>query len=90
MWLKSARAAAVHVVDFYLDDVHEKERNHILQLVQKKDTSSDELLQGYVREAMRQCFSSYIGQEVCSYVHTTGLNPQVRRGEIRIRGGKCL
>ncbi|KAF8879290.1 heme peroxidase [Infundibulicybe gibba] len=37
--------AAVHVVDFYLDDKREKERIHLLQL--------HRLLRGYVREAMR-------------------------------------
>jgi linoleate 10R-lipoxygenase len=46
--------AAVHVVDFYLDDAREKERSHIFQLVRKKDPAADQLLQGYVREAMRE------------------------------------
>ncbi|KAF8579879.1 heme peroxidase [Ramaria rubella] len=45
--------AAVHVVDFYFDDKREKQRAHIIELVQKKDGSGDELLRGYVREAMR-------------------------------------
>lgn len=46
--------AAVHVVDFYLDDEREKERAHILELITKRTSSSDELLQGYVREATRK------------------------------------
>ncbi|KAJ7923789.1 heme peroxidase [Mycena leptocephala] len=45
--------AAVHVVDFYLDDTHEKERLQILQLVQSDDSKSTDMLRGYVREAMR-------------------------------------
>jgi len=45
--------AAVHVIDVYLDDKHEKERNHIRQLAGSKDPSSTEVLLGYVREAMR-------------------------------------
>ncbi|KAJ8693858.1 hypothetical protein PTI98_008811 [Pleurotus ostreatus] len=44
---------AVHVVDFYLDDARAKERNEIIRLAQKDDAQSTELLQGYVREAMR-------------------------------------
>ncbi|KAF8516240.1 heme peroxidase [Gautieria morchelliformis] len=39
--------AAVHVVDFYLDDKRAKEKAQIVQLVQKQDPASDELLQGY-------------------------------------------
>ena len=45
--------AAVHVIDVYLGDKHEKERNHIRQLAGSKDPSSTEVLRGYVREAMR-------------------------------------
>jgi hypothetical protein len=45
------------VVDFYLDDQREKERAHILQLIGKRDSASEELLQGYVREAMRESTS---------------------------------
>jgi linoleate 10R-lipoxygenase len=45
--------AAAHVVDFYLDDARAKERQHIVQLVNSKDTQSAELLRGYVCEAMR-------------------------------------
>ena len=44
------------MVDFYFDEARGKERGHILQLVRQKDSSSDEILRGYVREAMRQCF----------------------------------
>ncbi|KAF9039702.1 heme peroxidase [Hymenopellis radicata] len=45
--------AAVHVLDFYLDDSHEQERIQILKLVQSDDSKSTDLLRGYVREAMR-------------------------------------
>jgi hypothetical protein len=45
--------AAVHVIDFYLDDAREKERSHIIQLVNSQDAESTELLRGYVCEAMR-------------------------------------
>jgi hypothetical protein len=45
--------AAVHVIDVYLDEKHETERNHIRQLAASTDPSSTELLRGYVREAMR-------------------------------------
>ena len=45
--------AAVHVIDVYLDEKHEAERNHIRQLAESKDPSSTEVLRGYVREAMR-------------------------------------
>ncbi|KAJ7160327.1 heme peroxidase [Mycena filopes] len=45
--------AAVHVVDFYLDDSHAKERAQILSLVQSDDSNSTETLRAYVREAMR-------------------------------------
>ncbi|KAJ6487073.1 heme peroxidase [Mycena vitilis] len=45
--------AAVHVVDFYLDDTHAQERAQIVKLVQNDDSKSTDLLRGYVREAMR-------------------------------------
>jgi len=45
--------AAVQVIDVYLDEKREAERNHIRQLVGSKDPNSTELLRGYVREAMR-------------------------------------
>ena len=45
--------AAVHVVDFYLDDARAKERAEIVKLVDVGDEKSTELLRGYVREAMR-------------------------------------
>ena len=45
--------AAIHVIDVYLDEKHEAERNHIRQLAGSNDLSSIELLRGYVREAMR-------------------------------------
>ena len=45
--------AAVQVIDVYLDDKHETERNHIRQLAASTDPSSTEVLRGYVREAMR-------------------------------------
>ncbi|KAL0959663.1 hypothetical protein HGRIS_011365 [Hohenbuehelia grisea] len=45
--------AAAHIVDFYLDDARSKERAEITNLARKTDAASAELLQGYVREAMR-------------------------------------
>ncbi|KAJ7443813.1 heme peroxidase [Mycena latifolia] len=45
--------AAVHVIDFYLDDARKEERLEILHLVQKDDSESTEMLRGYVREGMR-------------------------------------
>jgi linoleate 10R-lipoxygenase len=50
--------AAVQVVDFYLDDERKAEREQIIKLVNKTDNASNELLRGYVREAMRECDSS--------------------------------
>ncbi|KAL4262777.1 Heme peroxidase [Pleurotus pulmonarius] len=44
---------AVHTVDFYMDDARAKERAEIIRLVKKDDAQSTELLQGYVREALR-------------------------------------
>ncbi|KAG6810880.1 hypothetical protein H0H92_009972 [Tricholoma furcatifolium] len=45
--------AAVHVVDFYLDDARAEERKAIIKLVGSQDSQSDTLLRGYVCEAMR-------------------------------------
>ncbi|KAG5638617.1 hypothetical protein H0H81_011507 [Sphagnurus paluster] len=45
--------AAIHVIDFYLEEEHDKERRQIVELVQKSDPDSTELLRGYVREALR-------------------------------------
>ncbi|KAJ6589604.1 heme peroxidase [Mycena capillaripes] len=46
--------AAVHVVDFYLDDARSHERRQIIKLLRSDDDlDRDELLCGYVREAMR-------------------------------------
>ncbi|KAJ7704765.1 heme peroxidase [Mycena rosella] len=45
--------AAVHVIDFYLDDAHQQERLQISKLVQNDDSKSTDMLRGYVREAMR-------------------------------------
>nr|GAT46932.1 heme peroxidase [Mycena chlorophos] len=45
--------AAVHVVDFYLDDRHSAERAKIIALIREEDPKSTELLHGYIREAMR-------------------------------------
>jgi len=47
-------AAAVHVIDFYLDPKHEQEYRNIIQLIRKTDEGSVELLRGYVREGMRE------------------------------------
>ena len=44
---------AVHVIDFYFDEAHAAEKAKIIQLVQKDDPKSMQLLSGYVREAMR-------------------------------------
>lgn len=46
--------AAAQVIDFYLDDAREKERQHISQLVNSRDAQSADLLRGYVNEAMRK------------------------------------
>jgi hypothetical protein len=48
--------AAVHVIDFYLEDAQEKERKHIIQLCNSNDAQSAELLRGYVCEGMRTFF----------------------------------
>ena len=45
------------MIDFYLDDERAKERGKILELVKKTDPASVELLQGYVREGMRESSS---------------------------------
>ncbi|KAF5370929.1 hypothetical protein D9615_009815 [Tricholomella constricta] len=45
--------AAVHVIDFYLDDARTTEREHIIELVNQQDSNSVALLRGYVCEAMR-------------------------------------
>ncbi|KAK7458169.1 hypothetical protein VKT23_010077 [Stygiomarasmius scandens] len=45
--------AAVHVIDFYMDDERASERAKIIELAQKTDEASFELLRGYVREGMR-------------------------------------
>ncbi|KAG6873168.1 hypothetical protein C0995_002017 [Termitomyces sp. Mi166 len=43
--------SAVNVIDFYLDDVRAKERQHIIELINNKGFDSDTLLHGYVCEA---------------------------------------
>ncbi|KAL0577268.1 hypothetical protein V5O48_004725 [Marasmius crinis-equi] len=47
--------AAVHVIDFYLDEERAEQRTKIIQLAKASatDTASMETLRGYVREAMR-------------------------------------
>ena len=50
----SVAQAAVHAVDFYLEDDQEKERHHILELLQLDDAESGEVLLGYAREALRE------------------------------------
>jgi hypothetical protein len=40
-------------VDFYLSEEHERERVEILRLVTQEEAASEELLLGYVREALR-------------------------------------
>lgn len=44
--------AAVHVIDFYLDEKHSAQKADIVRLVQRDDMQSLELVRGYVREAM--------------------------------------
>ena len=44
--------AAVQVIDVYLDEKRETERNHIRELAASSDPSINELLRGYVREGM--------------------------------------
>lgn len=78
--------AAVQVINFYLEDEQEKEYKHILQLVQKSDAQSNELLYGYVREAMRlrpQFSGLYRKAEVDAEIpQGLGLPPlQVKAGE---------
>ncbi|QRV88586.1 heme peroxidase [Ceratobasidium sp. AG-Ba] len=45
--------AATHIVDFYLDDERTAERKIISELALQDSVESDDLLAGYVREAMR-------------------------------------
>ena len=67
--------AAVHVIDFYLDDAQEKERNHIIQLVNGEDNDNGELLRGYVREAMRK-IERYFVRCFHILIPLLGLRPQ--------------
>ena len=48
-------AVVAKVVDFYLDDQRAKERSEIVALTRKTDSASVNLLQGYIREAQREC-----------------------------------
>ncbi|KAJ7785469.1 heme peroxidase [Mycena olivaceomarginata] len=59
--------AAVHVIDFYLDDAHEQERIQIIKLVQGDASKSTDLLRAM---SGRQCFRPY------SCLDLIGLNPQ--------------
>ena len=56
--------ATINVIDFYLADERKAEREHIIELVRqgdgKRDKDADELLLGYVNEAMRTCASVHI------------------------------
>ncbi|KAF9466792.1 heme peroxidase [Collybia nuda] len=45
--------SAVHVVNLYLENGREKERQQIIQLANSNDARSLELLRGYTREGMR-------------------------------------
>ncbi|KAJ7894889.1 heme peroxidase [Mycena olivaceomarginata] len=66
--------AAVHVIDFYLDDARQHERAQILKLVHLNDEKSTDLLRGYVREAMRKYSPMY---RTCGvFTGMLGLNPQ--------------
>lgn len=65
--------AAVRAIDFYLDNARTKERQHIVQLVNNKDTESTALLRGYACEAMCVYF---LLQLDCPILHTSGLKPQ--------------
>ncbi|KAF8751809.1 heme peroxidase [Rhizoctonia solani] len=51
-WFES-RPATAQMVEFYMDDAHKKEREHIFQLASKNDDESTQLLAGYYREAAR-------------------------------------
>jgi len=57
--------AAVHVIDFYLDDAREKEWAQILQLVKKTDPASVELLGMFVRK----CVSFPLNVKLISELH---------------------
>ncbi|EJC98652.1 heme peroxidase [Fomitiporia mediterranea MF3/22] len=45
--------ATAQVIDFYLSDERAKERAQIIELCKRNDGEAEELLKGYVREAMR-------------------------------------
>ncbi|CAE6450365.1 unnamed protein product [Rhizoctonia solani] len=45
--------ATSHMIDFYMDDARNKEREHIIQLATRNDPESTQLLIGYYREAAR-------------------------------------
>ncbi|KIL59186.1 hypothetical protein M378DRAFT_27110 [Amanita muscaria Koide BX008] len=45
--------AVVHAVEFYLEEGQEKERHHMVELLQLDDAESGEVLLGYAREALR-------------------------------------
>jgi linoleate 10R-lipoxygenase len=46
--------AASQVVNFYLDDDRKVERTAIIDICQEHNATGDDLLAGYVREALRQ------------------------------------
>jgi len=69
--------AAVHVVDFYLDDALAKERAEIVRLIGVGDEKSTELLRGYVREAMRMFFQVPASRLEFLILWFLGLKPQV-------------
>jgi hypothetical protein len=54
---ESTMPAAALVVDFYLGDERSSERQKIVELCKKTDAKTDELLVGYVREALRPSIS---------------------------------
>ncbi|KAF8630934.1 hypothetical protein AX17_005291 [Amanita inopinata Kibby_2008] len=67
--------AAIHAVDFYLDEEQEKERHHILELLQLDDAESAEVLLGYGREALR------FNPRICSLWREAATDIQIPQGQ---------
>jgi hypothetical protein len=55
-------SAAALVVDFYLGDERSSEKERIVQLCKKTDVTTDELLVGYVCEALHPSISPLAGE----------------------------
>ncbi|PFH53338.1 hypothetical protein AMATHDRAFT_187988 [Amanita thiersii Skay4041] len=67
--------AAVHAVDFFLDEEQEKERHHILELMQLDDAESGDLLLGYAREALR------FNPRICGSWREVAADAQIPQGQ---------